>query len=79
MPEVLVGEGRKERHNGNPVLNWMMGNMVARKDANENIRPDKEKSSEKIDGGVALIMAFSRALQAVDKGTIYDDRGLVVL
>lgn len=53
-------------HDGNPVLAWMMQNLVARKDANDNIRPDKEKSSEKIDGGVALIMAYGRAIAPGD-------------
>lgn len=67
------------RHNGNPVMNWMMSNLVARKDSNDNIRPDKEKSNEKIDGGVALIMAFGRAVSNVCPDSIYNERGLVVL
>lgn len=53
--------GAKLRHRGNPVLRWMAGNVVTRLDPAENIKPDKEKSREKIDGIVALIMAIGRA------------------
>ncbi len=46
-------------HDGNPVLRWMASNMVVRLDDNANLKPDKAKSSEKIDGIVALIIAMS--------------------
>jgi len=45
-------------HGNNPILNWNASNVVARKDVNENIAPDKSKSHEKIDGYVALLMAY---------------------
>lgn len=45
-------------HWGHPVLRWMAGNAVARQDAAGNIKPDKERSRERIDGLVALIMAL---------------------
>jgi phage terminase large subunit-like protein len=45
------------RHNNNPVLNWMAGNVSVFNDAAGNIRPLKEKSSDKIDGIVSAIMA----------------------
>ena len=54
-------------HGGHPVLRWNVLNCVARMDANGNVRPDKEKSREKIDGLVALIMGLGRAIAA--KGT----------
>ena len=54
----------KIRHGGNPVLRWNMDNMVMRADANENLAPDKGKAVERIDGGVALIMAWGRMLFA---------------
>jgi phage terminase large subunit-like protein len=50
------------RHGGHPVLRWNADNMVARKDANGNMAPDKEKATEKIDGMVALFMAWGRAM-----------------
>lgn len=46
-------------HDGHPVLRWMAGNLVVTTDANGNIRPDKAKSGEKIDGMVALILALA--------------------
>ena len=49
-------------HDGDKPLAWMMSNIVARADANGNLFPRKEKAENKIDGGVALIMAVSRAM-----------------
>lgn len=42
-------------HNGDPVLTWSMGNVVAKEDANENVYPRKEHPNKKIDPAVALI------------------------
>ena len=53
-------------HNGHPVLRWMMDNIYVRTDPAGNIKPDKEKSTEKIDGTVALIMALDRAIRMGD-------------
>ena len=44
-------------HGGHPVLRWMMDNIFIRRDPAGNIKADKEKSTEKIDGAVAMIMA----------------------
>lgn len=77
--ERLIGGGRLA-HGGNPVLTWMAGNVVASKDAAGNIKPDKAKSSEKIDGIVALIMALDRATrEKPDDGSVYDDQDIKVL
>lgn len=45
-------------HNDNPVLNWMMSNVTAKVDANDNIFPRKEHLDNKIDGVVAMLMAM---------------------
>jgi len=58
---------RKIRHGDNPVLRWMADNMVVKTDPAENIKPDKSKSTERIDGMVALIMALDRAIRHEDK------------
>jgi phage terminase large subunit-like protein len=50
-------------HGGHPVLSWMMDNIHVRTDPAGNIKPDKEKSTEKIDGAVAMIMALDRAIR----------------
>lgn len=58
----LVKE-KRIRHGGNPVARWMADNLVVIQDKDGNIRPDRDKSSEKIDGMVALIMALAVALR----------------
>ena len=76
----LTLEG-KFAHGGQPVLRWMMDNIFIRTDSAGNIKPDKEKSTEKIDGAVATIMALDRALRC-GTGTgesVYNSRGLIVL
>ena len=63
-------------HGNNPVLTWMADNLVARLDPAGNIKPDKEKSREKIDGMVALIMALDLALRHPEKKSVYEKRGV---
>jgi len=66
--ERLVLSG-KVVHGQNPVLRWMASNMTIKEDAAGNMRPDKQKSSEKIDGIVAAIMALGRAIAAEESPT----------
>lgn len=66
-------------HGGNPVLRWMADNMAVVQDAAGNLKPSKQKSSEKIDGMVALVMATDRAVRNGHKPSVYDERGFVVL
>lgn len=61
--EKLVLEG-KLQHDGDPVLAWMVSNVVCHRDAKDNIYPRKEREENKIDGVVALIMALGRAMAA---------------
>lgn len=77
MNLVLSG---KLRHNAHPVLNWNMDNICVRVDPAGNIKMDKSKSIEKIDGAVALVMALDRAIR--NQGTqasVYDSRGLLFI
>jgi phage terminase large subunit-like protein len=77
--ERLILE-HKLAHGNNPVLNWMANNLVVRMDPAGNLKPDKEKSIEKIDGMVALVMALDRALRhEPPKRSVYEDRGLSVV
>ncbi len=74
----LTLEG-KFAHGGHPVLRWMMDNIFIRTDSAGNIKPDKEKSTEKIDGAVATIMALDRAIRLGGaSNSVYDNRGLIV-
>ncbi|RRN48157.1 terminase large subunit [Streptococcus suis] len=73
----LMMEG-KIQHGGHPVLKWMGQNVVMRQDPAGNIKPDKEKSVEKIDGIVALIMGLDRCIRhQSDEGSVYDERGIL--
>ncbi len=70
----------KIAHGGHPALRWCMDNIFVRTDPAGNIKPDKAKSTEKIDGAVALIMALDRAIRNEGKdGSVYDERGILVL
>jgi len=68
-------------HGGHPVLRWMMDNIFVRTDPAGNIKPDKERSTEKIDGAVAAIMALDRAIRCGNdtSASVYDTRGLLFL
>jgi phage terminase large subunit-like protein len=71
---------KKFRHNGHPVMRWMVDNTVVRKDANGNIAPDKKTAIGKIDGVVACIMALRPAiLRPVLVDSVYKTRGVRVL
>ena len=75
LEKLVLGHGLA--HGNNPVLTWMANNLVARMDPANNIKPDKEKSIEKIDGMVALIMALDRATRhEPPKRSVYEERGL---
>lgn len=78
--EKLVLTGRIE-HFGNPVLRWMLASTVVKSDPAGNIKPDKERSTQKIDGIVASIMALGEWMtaQAADERNPYENRGLLTL
>ena len=67
-------------HGGHPVLRWNMDNAYVRTDPAGNLKLDKEKSTEKVDGAVALVMALDRAMKNLNGGdSVYNHRGLLVL
>lgn len=71
--EALVQDGRLD-HDGNPAMTWMMGNVVAKVDAKDNIFPRKERYESKIDGPVALIYALAMYLSdREDSGGDFDE------
>lgn len=76
----LLMEGRMV-HGGHPVLRWMAGNVVIDTDPAGNIKVTKARSKEKIDGIVAAIMALDRCIrnQGVQQGSVYDNRGILIL
>ena len=68
-------------HGGHPVLRWMMDNIYIRTDPAGNIKADKEKSTEKIDGAVATIMGLDRAIRCGNdtQESVYDNRGILFI
>lgn len=73
---ALVIDG-KFIHNGDPVLRWMASNTAVYQDPNDNVRPVKNKSSEKIDGIVSTVMGLGLALIEPDEiPSIYETEGL---
>jgi phage terminase large subunit-like protein len=72
--ERLVKEGLL-RTGGNPVLRWMASNVALQYGPNEQVKPDKMKSGEKIDGIVALVMALDGWMRQASEGqSVYDQR-----
>ncbi len=71
---------KKIAHGGHPVLRWNMDNIFIRTDPAGNIKADKAKSTEKIDGAIAMIMALDRAIRCGNdtSESVYDTRGLLV-
>ena len=74
----LTLEG-KIAHGGHPVLRWMMDNIFIRTDPAGNIKADKAKSTEKIDGAIATIMGLDRAIRCGNdtSESVYDSRGIL--
>lgn len=56
--EMLV-LNKEIQHEGDPITRWMMGNVETSTDAAGNIKPDKGKSSNKIDGVSSLVTALA--------------------
>ena len=77
LMKLVLGESLA--HAGHPVLRWMMDNIFIRTDPAGNIKPDKQKSTEKIDGAVATIMALDRAIRCGGdtRESVYDGRGIL--
>jgi phage terminase large subunit-like protein len=67
-------------HGGHPVLRWNAANVTVRQDPAGNIKPDKERSSERIDGISALVNALGRALlRGAGERSVYETRGILVI
>jgi len=72
----------KLNHGDNQVLNWNISNVVLKRDPADNVKIDKEKSTEKVDGGVALAMAIGIAIKDVEEKeeeNVYEGRGMRIL
>ena len=72
---------QKIAHSGHPVLRWNMDNIFIRTYPAGNIKADKEKSTEKIDGAIATIMVLDRAIRCSNANTesVYDALGILFM
>ena len=60
-------------HDGNPVLEWCIGNVVGRYDARSNVYPRKSRPEHKIDAAITTIMGIGRALALQPPRSRYED------
>jgi len=64
-------------HDRNPIARWMAANVSLEFDVNENFRPSKKKSAEKIDGIVMSVMALGLSMtQPAPKQSVYETRSV---
>lgn len=72
---------QKINHQNCPVLRWMLSNVIIQQDAAGNIKCDKGKSRDKIDGIIALIMAIGAWMgeRKQEATNPYSDRDMVFL
>lgn len=71
---------KKINHAGQPVLRWNMSNLQMKQDPANNIKMDKAKSTEKIDGAVAMAMAIGAMMNDdKDEESTYNDNDILFL
>src|SRR6185312_5104687 len=73
--DAAMQAGRIE-HDGNPVLEWCLGNVVGRYDARSNVYPRKSRPEQKIDAAITLIMGVARSMAAGPARSVYETRGI---
>ena len=67
--------GGRLSHDGDPVLEWALGNVVGRYDARANVYPRKSREEQKIDPAIALIMTIGRCMAAAESQSSYNTPG----
>jgi len=66
------------KHDGDPILGWMVGNVYGKLDAKDNVYPRKVRNENKIDGAVGLLMALNREMvSAAGETSVYESRGIL--
>lgn len=74
--EAAIRSDRVE-HDGNPVLEWCIGNVVGRYDARSNVYPKKSRPEQKIDAAIATIIGVARSLASAEESPYADGRSLL--
>lgn len=73
--DALIRE-KKIHHNGSPLLRFCLGNVVAKRDAAENVYPTKNNESLKIDPIVCLLMCLAGWIQEKEEESAYENHGV---
>jgi phage terminase large subunit-like protein len=73
--ERVILEGRLA-HAGNPLLRWAVGALSVAQDSAGNIKPDRDKSTGRIDPFVALVMAVDAWSRDTRGESVYEERGV---
>jgi phage terminase large subunit-like protein len=76
--ERLLRKGEMT-HEQNPAARWCFGNVKIAIDGNENMKPMKNKSIDRIDIAVAWIIALATAMRSIGQASVYEDRGIRVV
>ena len=76
--DAMIRSGRI-KHNGNPVMTWMMSNVTGKLDKKDNVYPNKDRAENKIDGPVALMMAVGSAMKGEDNSIDFNNLLTVAL
>lgn len=53
---------KRYRHGGHPVMRWMTDNLAVAMDPSGNVKPDKSRAADKIDGWSALVNAHGELM-----------------
>ena len=77
LEKLILGE--QIYHDGNPVMSWALSNVAIQEDPAGNLKPNKAKSTEKIDPLVAAIMSLGAMMTTEEVSSVYDQRGLLIL
>lgn len=65
-------------HDNNPVMNWMMANVVMIYDSNLNYKPDRKNEKKKIDGVMSTIDAIKLKIKFYEAGDDEVDSGVYI-
>ncbi|MEF9427313.1 MAG: terminase large subunit [Candidatus Mariimomonas ferrooxydans] len=76
--ETLILD-KKLNHGGNPVLRWNFDNVMMIMDPAGNIKPDKSKSTQRIYGIAALIMAVDGVMRNENSPSVYEQAGITFI
>ena len=74
MPQCAT---QRIEHDGNPVPEWCVSNVVGRYDVRSNVYPRKARPEQKIDAAIALIMGIARCMAWKPFVSVYETRGLI--